>query len=77
MDNQTLITIKGEKFIFEKTKYGFVSEVCEHCALKDLCNKDKDAPTLCDYLGIADYNYYNFRRATADEKQDNANTIPS
>jgi len=35
MDNQTLITIKGEKFIFEKTKYGLVSEVCEHCALKD------------------------------------------
>ena len=76
MNIQTAITVGGEKFIFDKTKYESVTEVCEKCALKDLCKKDQDAPTLCDYLGIARYSDYNFRRATADEKQDNANTIP-
>ena len=75
MNIQTAITIGGEKFIFDKTKYESVTEVCEKCALKDLCKKDQGAPTLCDYLDIARYSDYNFRRATADEKQDNANTI--
>ena len=76
MNIQTAITVGGEKFIYDKTKYESVTEVCEKCALKDLCKKDQDAPTLCDYLDIARYSDYNFRRATADEKQDNANTIP-
>ncbi len=77
MDNQISIIIEGEKFVYDKTKYSDVSGVCEHCALKDLCEKDTGAPTLCENLGIADYDGYNFRRATADVKQDNANTIPS
>ena len=76
MNIQTAITVGGEKFIFDKTKYESVTEVCEKCALKDLCKKDQDAPTLCDYLDIARYSDYNFRRATADEKQDNTHTIP-
>ena len=77
MDNKISITIGGEKFVYDKTKYSGVSEVCEHCALIDLCRKYTDAPTLCECLDITNYNDYNFRRATADEKQDNANTIPS
>ena len=71
---ETSITIGGEKFIFDKTKYGTVDEVCEQCALKDLC--EKDALTLCDHLGIARYDDHNFRRATADEKKGNGHTIP-
>ena len=74
MNIQTAITVRGEKFIYDKTES--VTEVCEKCALKDLCERDQDAQTLCDYLDIARYSDYNFRRATADEKQDNANTIP-
>ena len=73
---KTSITIEGETFVFDKTKYGSVTEVCEHCALKDLCKKDQDAPTLCDALDIAHYDYYNFRRATTDEHQDHAHAIP-
>lgn len=77
MNNQISITIGGEKFVYDKTKYSGVSGVCERCALKDLCKINPDELTLCEYLGIAHYDDYNFRRATADEKQDNANTIPS
>lgn len=70
------ITIGGETFIFDETKYTSVTEVCEKCALKDLCKKDQDAPTLCDYLDIARYSDYNFRRATANENaNENASTI--
>ena len=59
MDNQISITIGGEKFVYDKTKYSGVSEVCEHCALKDLCRKYTDAPTLCECLDITNYNDYN------------------
>ena len=76
MNIQTAITVGGEKFIYDKTKYESIEEVCEKCDLKDLCKINQDAPTLCDYLDIARYSDYNFRLATADEKQDNANTIP-
>lgn len=69
---KTAIIIEGETFVFDKTKYGSVTEVCDHCALKDLCKRIEDAPTLCDYLDIAHYCDYNFRRATADEHQDHA-----
>jgi hypothetical protein len=73
---KTAITIEGETFVFDKTKYGSVTEVCDHCALKDLCKKDKDAPTLCDALDIAHHSDYNFRRSTAaDEPQGDAHTI--
>ena len=74
MNIQTAITIGGEKFIYDKTS---VFEICENCALKDLCKRNPDELTLCEYLDIAYYDDYNFRRATEDEKQDNANTIPS
>ena len=76
MNTQITITIGDEKFIYDKTKYECVNEVCEKCALKDLC-RDEDEQTLCDCLGIAHYSDYNFRHATAYEKQDNANTIPN
>jgi hypothetical protein len=70
------ITIGGEKYIYDKTKCKNVIEVCEDCALKGLCKSFDDDPTLCDYLDIASYEFYNFRRATADDEQDHANTIP-
>ena len=73
---KTAIIVGGEKFVFVKTKYKSVIEVCEKCALKDLCKRNQDTPTLCDYLDIAHYGDYNFRRATADDEQDNAHTIP-
>ena len=73
---KTAIIVGGEKFVFDKTKYGIATEVCEQCALKDLCEKDQGAPTLCDCLDIAHYGDYNFRRATAEENQENGHTIP-
>jgi hypothetical protein len=71
---KTAIIIEGEQFILDKTNYGPITDVCEHCALKDLCNHPQH--TFCDSLGIARYSDYNFRRATADDEQDHANTIP-
>ena len=77
MDIKTTITLGGEKYIFEQTKYDSTSEACANCALAELCH-DIDVATLCDDLGIARYSNYNFRRANAAEKQDgNANTIPA
>jgi hypothetical protein len=76
MNIQTAITVGGETFVFDKTKCGTIYEACEQCALKELCDKDLSTATLCDSLGIARYDDYNFRRANAGEELGNAHTIP-
>ena len=76
MNKQTAITILGETYIFDKTKRGTVDEVCGQCALKDLCDNVLSTATLCDYLGLALWSDYNFRRATADEVHGNTHAIP-
>ena len=78
MDIKTSITLGGEKFIFEQTKYDSTSDACENCALHDMCS-EIDGATLCDDLGIARFSNYNFRRATAAEKlqEGDVNVIPA
>ena len=79
MNIQTAITLGGQKYIFEPTKYDSTSEACENCALQELCH-DIDGATLCDDLGIARFNTYNFRRAPEEEQKaltGEANTIPA
>jgi hypothetical protein len=73
---KTAIIIEGEQFILDKTKYKSVTEACEECALKDSCKLYQDAPSLCEILDITKYGFYNFRRATAEENQENGHTIP-
>ena len=79
MDIHTEITILGQKYIFERTKYDSTLEVCERCALHELCH-NIDGASLCDVLEIDRFSRYNFRRATEAEQKaltGEANTIPA
>ena len=75
MEIMTSITLGGQTYIFEPTKYGNTSEACENCALHKLCH-DIEGATLCDDLGIARYSTYNFRRAKPSEGCE-VNAVPA
>lgn len=59
---QTAIIIDGKKYEYREGKYSNAMEVCEDCALKEVC-RDLDSDVLCNSLGVGNDSPSNFQLA--------------